>query len=56
VKRLANDRESPAISVSFGIAVFPFNGRDMEALLRSADVALYRMKSQTGASRPAVHA
>lgn len=53
-KRLASDRELPSISVSFGIAVFPFNGKDKEALLRWADAALYRMKTQTGALRSAV--
>ncbi|HMF89755.1 MAG TPA: MASE1 domain-containing protein [Candidatus Angelobacter sp.] len=55
-KELANDRELPSITVSFGIAVFPFNGRDMEVLLRWADAALYRMKSQAGRSRSAAHA
>ncbi|HKF20298.1 MAG TPA: MASE1 domain-containing protein [Candidatus Angelobacter sp.] len=55
-KKLASDRESPEISVSFGIAVFPFDARDVEALLRWADAALYRMKSRPGASRSAVHA
>jgi diguanylate cyclase (GGDEF)-like protein len=55
-KKLANDREFPDISVSFGIAVFPFDARDVEALLRWADAALYRMKSQGGPSRSAVHA
>src|SRR5262249_45940246 len=53
-KELVNDREFPGISISFGIAVFPFNGRDMETLLRWADAALYRMKSQTSLSRSAM--
>jgi diguanylate cyclase (GGDEF)-like protein len=55
-KKLVNDREVPGVSVSFGIAVFPFNGRDMEALLRSADAALYRMKTEAGTARSAVQA
>jgi diguanylate cyclase (GGDEF)-like protein len=55
-EKLANDRELPSITVSFGIAVFPFNGRDMEVLLRWADAALYRMKSEAGTSRSAAHA
>lgn len=44
-EKLAGDRELPRASASFGIAVFPFNGTDMETLLRFADAALYRMKA-----------
>ena len=34
------------VTVSFGIAVFPENGKDAEMLLKSADEALYNAKSQ----------
>ncbi|RKZ24909.1 hypothetical protein DRQ26_06775 [bacterium] len=34
------------VTVSFGIAVFPENGKDAETLLKSADEALYMAKSQ----------
>jgi diguanylate cyclase (GGDEF)-like protein len=44
--RLAGDTELPALSVSVGAAVFPEHGNTIEALLREADAALYRMKSQ----------
>ena len=41
-------RELPlgTITVSIGIATFPESSRDAEGLLRSADAALYRAKSQ----------
>jgi diguanylate cyclase (GGDEF)-like protein len=55
-QRVQNDSELPQISVSLGVAVFPENGPTVETLLRWADAALYRMKSQAGASRTAVHA
>lgn len=55
-QRLENDGELPHISVSLGVAVFPENGPTVETLLRWADAALYRMKSQIGASRTAAHA
>lgn len=45
-QRLAGDTEFPALSVSIGAAVFPTHGNTMEGLLREADAALYRMKSQ----------
>jgi len=32
------------VGASFGIAVFPYHGRDVEELIRHADVALYRSK------------
>lgn len=34
------------ISASIGIALYPQSGRDAEALLRNADIALYRAKDQ----------
>ena len=34
------------VTVSFGIAIFPENGKDAETLLKSADEALYMAKSQ----------
>lgn len=43
-ERLATDGESPVITVSFGAALFPADGQTAEALLESADRALYRMK------------
>jgi diguanylate cyclase (GGDEF)-like protein len=44
---LANDGQSPVISCSIGIAVYPRDGGSAEALLASADALLYRMKSST---------
>jgi diguanylate cyclase (GGDEF)-like protein/PAS domain S-box-containing protein len=41
---LANDHEEPRISVSVGVGVYPENGPSVEALLETADCALYRMK------------
>jgi diguanylate cyclase (GGDEF)-like protein len=43
-ERLANDGEFPQITVSAGAAVFPRDGKTIEALLNSADRALYEMK------------
>jgi diguanylate cyclase (GGDEF)-like protein/PAS domain S-box-containing protein len=43
---LANDREEPWISVSFGVGVYPENGPTVEALLGTADRTLYEMKRQ----------
>lgn len=42
--RVANDMEQPRISVSVGVAVYPADGATIEALLDSADRALYRVK------------
>jgi diguanylate cyclase (GGDEF)-like protein/PAS domain S-box-containing protein len=41
---LANDDEEPRISVSFGVGVYPEDGPAVEALLKTADGALYEMK------------
>lgn len=43
-ERVAKDEETPAISVSVGIAVFPEDGETIETLLSRADRALYEMK------------
>ncbi|HEY2351468.1 MAG TPA: MASE1 domain-containing protein [Candidatus Acidoferrum sp.] len=51
-ERVSNDGESPAISVSAGVAVFPQDGRSIDGLLGAADNALYRQKSSSkGESR-----
>jgi diguanylate cyclase (GGDEF)-like protein len=44
--RVANDPEQPRISVSFGVAAYPADGRTIETLLDSADRALYHLKGQ----------
>lgn len=44
--RLAADPESPRITASYGLALFPQDGDSPEALLAKADVALYRMKER----------
>jgi diguanylate cyclase (GGDEF)-like protein/PAS domain S-box-containing protein len=41
---IANDGMGPLLSVSIGVAVYPHDGERIEALLRSADVAMYAMK------------
>jgi diguanylate cyclase (GGDEF)-like protein len=46
--QVAGDGETPAISVSFGIAVYPADGRSIEEVFGKADAALYRMKRGTG--------
>jgi diguanylate cyclase (GGDEF)-like protein len=43
-ERVAQDAESPALSVSIGVAVYPRDGVTRDALLESADRALYGMK------------
>ena len=43
---LANDHEQPRISVSVGVGLYPENGSSVEALLETADCALYAMKRQ----------
>lgn len=44
VERLANDKENPRLSVSAGIAVYPWDGERVENLLAVADRELYRNK------------
>jgi diguanylate cyclase (GGDEF)-like protein len=43
-ERLSGEQESPALSVSAGVAAFPEDGDTPEKLLGAADRALYRMK------------
>jgi GGDEF domain-containing protein len=45
MERLARDGGDPPLSVSMGLAEYPRDGESPEALLSSADRALYRMKS-----------
>jgi diguanylate cyclase (GGDEF)-like protein len=45
-EKLASDLELPRLTVSAGVAVFPYDGDSLERLLSAADVALYRMKGQ----------
>jgi diguanylate cyclase (GGDEF)-like protein len=45
---LAADGEQPPVSVSFGVAMWPNDGRTTEALFRAADNALYEMKRGRG--------
>ena len=44
-KRLWEDGQSPQISVSAGVAIYPRDGFTIEKLLNSADEALYSMKA-----------
>lgn len=44
VEALPRPRETPVLTVSFGIASFPVHGESRAALLRSADQALYAAK------------
>jgi len=43
-QRVLEDEERPAISISFGAAVYPRDGETRDELLEAADRALYRMK------------
>jgi diguanylate cyclase (GGDEF)-like protein/PAS domain S-box-containing protein len=43
---IANDGMGPLLSVSIGVAVYPHDGERIEALLRTADVAMYSMKAR----------
>jgi len=45
-ERVAHDGQTPPISVSVGIAVFPEDGETIEAILSHADHALFDMKRQ----------
>jgi diguanylate cyclase (GGDEF)-like protein len=50
-ERLTRDVESPRISVSFGVALFPRDGSTAEAILSGADRALYAMKGKPSGAR-----
>lgn len=45
-EKLATDGQSPAITVSVGVSVYPHDGTTMEKLFSAADKALYRMKGR----------
>jgi len=47
-ERMAAEAESPALSVSAGVAAFPEDGDTPEKLLGAADRALYGMKNRSG--------
>jgi diguanylate cyclase (GGDEF)-like protein/PAS domain S-box-containing protein len=36
--------QSPAVTASMGISIFPTDGTDLETLVRNADIAMYRAK------------
>ena len=44
-ERLANDGQSPRVTVSVGVSVYPTDGITIEKLFGAADKALYRMKA-----------
>ena len=46
LKLYTGDRRVDEITVSCGVAVFPENGANAEALLRAADEALHHAKAQ----------
>ncbi len=46
-EQLAADPDSPAISVSLGISVYPRDGENCDELLDSADNELYTMKGRS---------
>jgi diguanylate cyclase (GGDEF)-like protein len=45
-ERVAHDGETPAISVSVGVAVHPRDGDVLEGLLNAADRSLYESKAR----------
>jgi len=47
--RLRNESEDPPLSVSTGVAMYPFDGTTLDELLIAADRALYRDKSSARA-------
>jgi diguanylate cyclase (GGDEF)-like protein/PAS domain S-box-containing protein len=52
--RLATDCLQPSLSASVGVAVYPQDGETMEALLRTADRELYRMKNGKEEAAPMI--
>ena len=53
--QIARDGEHPAISVSFGIGVYPDDGTTVEGVFAKADRALYRMKALVGRKQHTVN-
>ena len=51
---LIAEGEKPAVSVSFGVAIWPDDGRTTEELFHAADNALYKMKRGRGGVHAAV--
>lgn len=51
-EQLAAEVERPALSASAGVAVYPENGGNVEALLEAADRGLYEMKVSSRKGRP----
>jgi diguanylate cyclase (GGDEF)-like protein len=51
-ERLVSDQETPRVTVSVGMAVYPRDGSSTETLLSAADQKLYAMKACRGALRP----
>jgi diguanylate cyclase (GGDEF)-like protein len=47
-ERLAGELETPRLTVSVGVAVYPADGDTVEKLLGAADEDLYRMKGSSG--------
>jgi diguanylate cyclase (GGDEF)-like protein len=45
LQRLARDAEQPPLTVSLGVATYPFHGETPEQLLEAADQLLYAMKT-----------
>lgn len=50
-ERLDEDRDTPKLSVSAGIAIYPGDGRTPTTLLSAADRALYARKAEKAAAR-----
>jgi diguanylate cyclase (GGDEF)-like protein/PAS domain S-box-containing protein len=46
--QLATDRLQPPISVSIGVAVYPQDGKTIDAIIHTADCELYGMKNSHG--------
>ena len=45
-ERIAKESEQPALSASIGVAIYPSDGKTVQALLQKADRELYGMKSR----------
>jgi diguanylate cyclase (GGDEF)-like protein/PAS domain S-box-containing protein len=50
-ERIAEESEQPALSVSIGAAIYPSDGKTVQALLQTADRELYGMKSRDAEQR-----